>query len=45
MKTGLTAKFSQNPKLGNILRNTGNKLLAEANPTDNFWGVAMSLEN
>ena len=27
MKTGLTAKFSQNPKLGNILRNTGTNCL------------------
>ena len=36
METVLHAKFTQNPMLRQILCETGNKLIIEANPRDNF---------
>ena len=45
MKTALKAKFSQNPELASILKKTGNNVLIEANPTDHFWGVGLSIKN
>ncbi|MBX7242143.1 MAG: NADAR family protein [Bacteroidia bacterium] len=38
-------KFTQNPKLQSILLETGDKLLAEASPLDNIWGIGMSEDN
>lgn len=35
-------KFIQNPKLRNFLLSTGNKILVEASPYDNIWGIQMS---
>lgn len=32
-------KFSSDPKLKEILLNTGDKILAEASPTDLVWGI------
>ena len=39
---GNIAKFSQNEKLKNFLLNTKNKILVEASPYDNIWGIGMS---
>lgn len=35
-------KFSQNKDLLDILKNTGNMILAEASPYDNVWGIGIS---
>jgi ribA/ribD-fused uncharacterized protein len=35
-------KFTQNPELWEILKNTGNKILVEASPFDKIWGIALS---
>ena len=45
MKTGIRAKFTQNPELKQFLLETGSTVLLEANPKDSFWGVGMSLKN
>lgn len=39
---GTRAKFSQNPGLRRRLLDTGNALLAEANPKDYIWGIGLS---
>lgn len=39
MRTGLLAKFLQNPKLGKKLIETGNASIHEDSTTDMFWGV------
>lgn len=36
------AKFSQNPSLGQMLLNTGNKMLVEASPYDKIWGIGLA---
>ena len=44
MRPALYFKFSQNPNLRRHLLNT-NDVIAEANPTDDFFGIGMSLDN
>lgn len=39
---GNMAKFSQNLALQQFLINTGDRVLAEASPTDKIWGIGMS---
>jgi ribA/ribD-fused uncharacterized protein len=39
------AKFSQNPQFRQKLLATGNKVIAEASPFDNIWGIGISPEN
>jgi ribA/ribD-fused uncharacterized protein len=39
MKTGLFAKFSQNPVLWKKLVDTGNAIIHENSPDDLYWGV------
>ena len=34
-------KFSQNPYYGQILKNTGTRILVEASPYDKIWGVGL----
>ena len=41
MKTGNRAKFRQNPELLSALLSTGDVVLAEANPGDPIWGIAL----
>eukprot|EP00299_Pterocystis_sp_00344_P012385 c5940_g1_i1.p1 GENE.c5940_g1_i1~~c5940_g1_i1.p1 ORF type:complete len:160 (-),score=29.54 c5940_g1_i1:3-482(-) len=36
------AKFSQNEQLKQLLLSTGEKVLVEASPLDNIWGIGMS---
>jgi hypothetical protein len=42
MKQILRAKFSQNPAIRKLLLDTGDKILAEANPRDTYWGIGTS---
>lgn len=39
---GNTAKFEQNPNLGEFLRNTGASVLVEASPVDRIWGIGLA---
>lgn len=38
-------KYFQNTRLKNILLNTGDKMIIEANPKDTRWGVGLSAED
>lgn len=42
---GNVAKFSQNVKLRDFLLSTGNKILVEASPKDNVWGIGLDEES
>lgn len=42
MLQGNLYKYQQNPKLLQKLKDTGNKLLAEANPIDCTWGIGLA---
>jgi hypothetical protein len=39
------AKFSQNASLGDKLKQTGNKVLAEAAPNDKIWGIGLDAKS
>lgn len=41
VKKGNLLKFSQNPKLKGFLLSTEDKILIEASPYDNIWGIGM----
>ena len=43
MKKALQEKFGQNPDLKDFLIRTGDVQLAEASPTDSFWGTGVGL--
>ncbi|MBP0905878.1 NADAR family protein [Mariniflexile gromovii] len=38
-------KFSQNPKLSEFLKNTNERILVEASPVDNIWGIGLAQNN
>lgn len=38
---GNVAKFSQNPELREFLLGTGDRVLVEASPRDNIWGIGL----
>ena len=40
-----TLKFSQNDELKEFLLNTGSKILVEASPVDNIWGIGLASDN
>lgn len=42
---GLLAKFSQNEDLKNLLKNTGNAILAECAVKDRIWGIGLPMNN
>jgi ribA/ribD-fused uncharacterized protein len=42
VKAGNIHKFSQNGKLKNFLLATGDRVIVEASPTDNIWGVGLA---
>lgn len=39
---GNVAKFSQNPELEEFLLSTGKRVLVEASPADNIWGIGLA---
>ncbi|ELP87806.1 hypothetical protein EIN_273230 [Entamoeba invadens IP1] len=43
--TGNIQKFTQNPELRKFLVETGDKVLVEASPYDNIWGIKMDENN
>ena len=45
LRAALEAKFSQNDHLKTELLATGDSLLGEANTTDNYFGIGLSLNN
>lgn len=45
MEAALLAKFEQNPRLKRALLDTKDKIILEANPSDAYWGVGMSLRD
>lgn len=45
MRTGLRAKFTQNPHLTNFLIKTGTTNILECNRADKFWGIGMAMNN
>lgn len=42
---GNKAKFTQNPDLKNFLLNTKDRVLVEASPVDNIWGIGLASDN
>ena len=42
---GNTRKFLQNSALRNFLLSTGDRVLAEASPTDRIWGIGLGKNN
>jgi ribA/ribD-fused uncharacterized protein len=42
---GNLAKFSQNQDLRELLLGTGDRVLAEASPSDAIWGIGLSAED
>lgn len=38
---GLYEKFTQNPRIRDILLSTGDALIAECSPTDRIWGIGL----
>ena len=42
MRQVLRAKFSQNPPIRKLLLDTGDKLIANADPRDSYWGIGTS---
>jgi ribA/ribD-fused uncharacterized protein len=42
---GTYSKFSQNPALSTFLLTTGNKVIVEASPVDNIWGIGLALDD
>mmetsp|Transcript_50276 Transcript_50276/g.92916 ORF Transcript_50276/g.92916 Transcript_50276/m.92916 type:complete len:252 (-) Transcript_50276:181-936(-) len=45
MEHALEAKFSQNPELSERLLKTYPKRIAEASPSDSFWGIGLAPSN
>ncbi|PTT31879.1 NADAR family protein [Pseudomonas sp. HMWF021] len=39
------AKFSQNPALNAYLEQTGSKIIVEASPVDNIWGIGLAQDD
>lgn len=45
VKRGNILKFSQNPRLKEELMRTGNRILVEASPFDDIWGIKMGVDD
>jgi len=39
------AKFSQNPKLNEYLMRTGSRVIVEASPVDDIWGIGLAQDH
>ncbi|CZR63957.1 uncharacterized protein PAC_13854, partial [Phialocephala subalpina] len=44
IERGNYIQFGQNPKLKEILLNTGDKVIVEASPSDRIWGISFDTE-
>ena len=42
---GNVAKFGQNPQLRDYLLTTGDRVLVEASPRDQVWGIGLAASN
>ena len=42
---GNQAKFAQNAELGEFLKQTGRKVLVEASPVDQIWGIGLAQDD
>jgi ribA/ribD-fused uncharacterized protein len=42
---GTRAKFAQHPRLWEVLRRTGSKVLVEASPYDRVWGIGLDSQS
>jgi len=40
-----SAKFGQNPDLGQFLKQTGSRVLVEASPVDRIWGIGLAQDD
>jgi ribA/ribD-fused uncharacterized protein len=45
VERGNYLKFSQNPKLKEVLSNTGNKVIVEASPSDRIWETGFDADH
>ena len=45
MYNTIKSKFEQNDELKKLLKETGDRLLVEANPNDDYWGAGTSIHN
>ena len=45
MENGVFAKYDQNPELKKKLLSTKGKIIGEASPKDNVWGIGMSMHS
>ncbi|KAF4625573.1 hypothetical protein G7Y89_g12595 [Cudoniella acicularis] len=45
VEQGNYLKFSQNPKLKDVLLGTGDKVTVEASPSDRIWGIGFDAEH
>jgi len=45
VKQGNIYKFNQDPKLAAYLLSTGDRVLVEASPVDNIWGIGLAQNN
>ena len=45
IKSGILAKFLQNPDIQDILLENGNRVIGVANPNDTFFGIGLHLND
>lgn len=45
VRAGNLAKFSQDPRLGTFLCQSGGRVLAEASPLDRIWGIGLAADD
>ncbi len=45
MRKGMMLKYGQNQDLQDLLKDTGNNKLGEANPHDSYWGIGLKMSD
>ena len=45
MRNGMKLKYTQNPSLQKLLKDTGSNTLGEANPYDQYWGIGARMSD